>query len=106
MSDYENRKSHAEVQRALWTEWDPIGLRNGDPAGPSDEYDGYALIVRRELNSGSGEVGLARLLRKIETESMGLRPSPFETSLGAARRIRAVLKWRDPKRGYLTGRSR
>lgn len=95
MSDYDKQKSlYAEVQRALWTEWDPIGLREMDPPWSTDEYDGYAAAVLRALNSGSGEHGLAKVLRAFESEAMGI-DRPFTESLEAARRIRAVLNWRD-----------
>ncbi len=95
MSEYEDQKSlYRDVQRALWTEWDPIGVNTPDDPGPSDEYDGYAASVLRALNAGGGDVGLARVLDAIERESMGMG-RPFSEVLEAARRIRAVLNWRD-----------
>lgn len=70
MSEYEQQKSlYKEVQRALWTEWDPIGVNTHDDPGPSNEYDGYAAAVLRSLNSGEGERGLAR----FSTRSSGTR---------------------------------
>jgi hypothetical protein len=97
MSDYVQQKSlYSEVQRALWTEWDPIGLNAMDPSWSSDEYDGYAARVLRALNSAGGEHGLAEELQAIEREAMGIE-RPFADSLAAAGRIRAVLKWRDPQ---------
>jgi hypothetical protein len=97
MSEYAKQKSlYADVQRALWTEWDPIGVRS--LGGPADEYNGYAAAVLHELNSGSGEIGLARLLQQFETEHMGLEPRSLNQVLEAARRIRTVIGWTDPPR--------
>ena len=96
MGAYEEQKSlYADVQRALWTEWDPIGLNAMDPPWPSDEYDGYAAQVLRALNAGGGEQGLAKVLQEIERERMEIDRS-FAECVQAARRIRSVLRWRDP----------
>ena len=95
MSEYEQQKSlYKDVQRALWTEWDPIGVNTHDDPGPSDEYDGYAASVLRSLNSGEGEHGLAKVLHAIERDSMGI-DRPYADALDAARRIRAALNWQD-----------
>lgn len=96
MSDYEQQKSlYRDVQRALWTEWDPIGVNTPADPGPSDEYDGYAAAVLHALNAGGGEHGLARVLHEIERDSMGM-DRPYANILDAARRIRAALHWIDP----------
>jgi hypothetical protein len=96
MSEYTKRPSIlADVQRALWTEWDPIGLRASDPPGPPDEYDSYAGAVLNALNSGGGELALARVLAEIEVDRMGL-PSRAQADLIAdAKKIRLALAWKD-----------
>jgi len=95
MSEREQQESlYRDVQRALWTEWDPIGVNSVDYPAASDEYDGYAAAVVRALQSGGGEHGLAKVLRDFERLAMGI-DRPYAESLAAATRIRAVLNWSD-----------
>ena len=72
------------VAATLWTEWDPIGIRN--IGGPSDEYDSYAAGIVGLLKSGADEDMLIRHLQAIEVEMMGL-----EATDDARRGARALL---------------
>jgi hypothetical protein len=69
-----------------WTEWDPIGLREGDwrDMAGADEYDGYLLHAATRLQHGEPDSELIDYLVNIETEHMGLDASPTARSRAAA----------------------
>jgi hypothetical protein len=53
-------------------DWDPIGVSGS--AAARDEYDGYLGFVSEELRRGTSADEVARLLRFIRCERMGLPP--------------------------------
>jgi hypothetical protein len=62
------------VVRLLWTEWDPIGLREID--GPADEYECVADPVGERLREGASAAEIAAVLGSRASEHFGLRPDP------------------------------
>lgn len=75
----------AELRELLFSEWDPIGLRELADA-PHDEYDHYAGGIVRRLRAGSSDEELAALLEGYRSE-MGLDPAGG-LDLAFARRLR------------------
>ena len=61
------------VRRLLMDAWDPIGVRGVPEA--ADEYDAYVGAVGGMLHEGATEEELARYLRGIREDHMGLGPS-------------------------------
>jgi len=63
-----------------WREWDPIGLRTleggWESSSAADEYDNYLLHVAARLQKGEPDSPAVDYLVNIETEHMGLRPTP------------------------------
>ncbi len=57
--------------RALWCEWDPIGVLD-DPDWPRDEYDDYLQPTLQLLESGAGVSAIAQYLNSIVGESLAL----------------------------------
>ena len=66
------------VRRALWEEWDPIGVNDGGD-WPDDEYDSYAPAFARMLERGATADELFESLWALETEGMGLRGNAART---------------------------
>ncbi len=65
-----------ERVKRLLREWDPIGVRPGEPGGaPAGEYDSYAGDVLRMLASGCTVEALARHLGLCRARSMRLPPN-------------------------------
>jgi hypothetical protein len=62
------------VVRLLWTEWDPIGIRDVD--GAADEYDCVADPVCAKLRQGASAAEVAALLGSSATGHFGLGPDP------------------------------
>ena len=60
----------ARVDRVLWEDWDPIGVRA--LGGPEDEYSGYVGSILALLRSGATEAELSGRLAIIRCQSMGL----------------------------------
>ena len=63
-----------------WREWDPIGLRTSDGgwegSAAADEYDSYLLHLAGRLQKGEPDGPLVDYLVHVETEHMGLTPTP------------------------------
>jgi hypothetical protein len=82
-----NRRVPADGLRAideiLWRLWDPIGVNDMPEA--RDEYSSYAPGILGLLRRGADDEEIARHLRMIESERMGLHPT------SPAERLRAVL---------------
>jgi hypothetical protein len=57
--------------RALWCEWDPIGVLD-DPDWPRDEYDDYLQPTLKLLESGAGVSAIAQYLNSIVGDSLAL----------------------------------
>jgi hypothetical protein len=77
-------RGSGELRDLLYSEWDPIGLKE-IAVGSEDEYDAYVGQLGRRLRAGADEEEVAALLEHFRLE-MGLEPAelPVET----ARRIR------------------
>ena len=69
-SNLKNEQRRAQL-RALWCEWDPIGVLC-DPDWPRDEYDDYLGPVLALLESGAGVAELANLLNGIVGDQLAL----------------------------------
>jgi hypothetical protein len=76
--------------RALWCEWDPIGVLD-DPDWPRDEYDDYLRPTRQLLESGAGVGAIAQYLNNVVGESLALG----ETGVMSAQPIIFAAKLRD-----------
>jgi hypothetical protein len=57
--------------RALWCEWDPIGVLD-DPDWPRDEYDDYLQPTWQLLESGASVSAIAQYLNSVVGESLAL----------------------------------
>jgi hypothetical protein len=75
------------VIRLLWTEWDPIGLR--EIGGPADEYDCVADPIGAELRRGASAVEIAAVLGSSATGHFGLGADPASDGRAAD----ALLAW-------------
>jgi hypothetical protein len=93
MTDAGNAKHLiAAVNRVLFERWDPIGVRDMDPAWPRDEYEGYAAgVLGLVLHHASDDV-IAEHLAQIEHQWMDLIPSPLERRVRIAAEIRAAVE--------------
>lgn len=69
-SKYRARKIRTALRKVLMEHWDPIGV-SGEPEA-SGEYDGYVGGVYGLLAAHATDEAIARHLRKIEVESMGM----------------------------------
>lgn len=76
--------------RALWCEWDPIGVLD-DPDWPRDEYDDYLKPTLRLLASGAGVGEIAQYLNSVVGESLALG----ETGVMSAQPILFASRLRD-----------
>jgi len=68
----------SEIRRIGWRDWDPIGLGDGSPFGPStcaDEYDKYLLHVVSVLTQGGSRPEASAYLIEIATIHMGMSHS-------------------------------
>jgi hypothetical protein len=76
-----------------WREWDPIGLSTleggWEGSSAADEYDQYLVHLAARLQRGEPDGPLIDYLVRIETEHMGLSPSP-DTHLRASATVAAV----------------
>lgn len=72
MSKYQDRAKeyHNTINRALLSEWDPIGVC-GIPEA-QDEYNSYVPEIYKMLISGKSKPELFAYLWWLETEHMGL----------------------------------
>ena len=70
------------IAQVLMQAWDPIGV--ADVAEAADEYDSYAGRVYRLLAGGASESEVARFLRRVEVEEMGVPHVPEGRRLSAA----------------------
>jgi hypothetical protein len=71
------REIQRDIAAVLLNDWDPIGI--SDVPEAADEYDSYVGRIYRLLASGATATDLARHLRNIEVETMGLSGRPVET---------------------------
>ena len=69
-SDLKSEQRRAQL-RALWCEWDPIGVLS-DPDWPRDEYDDYLDPTLRLLESGAGVAELAHYLNTVVGDQLAL----------------------------------
>jgi hypothetical protein len=76
-------RGSGELRDLLYSEWDPIGLKE-IAVGSEDEYDAYVGQLGRRLRAGADEAEVAALLEHFRLE-MGLEPA--EPPLETARRI-------------------
>ena len=76
--------------RALWCEWDPIGVLD-DPDWPRDEYDDYLKPTLRLLETGAGVGAVAQYLNSVVGESLALG----ETGVMSTRPILFASRLRD-----------
>jgi hypothetical protein len=76
--------------RALWCEWDPIGVLD-DPDWPRDEYDDYMQPTWQLLESGASVSAVAQYLNSVVGESLALG----ETGVISAKPILFAAKLRD-----------
>jgi hypothetical protein len=81
------------IERVLWEDWDPIGVRAR--GGPSDEYDSYAPGVLGLVQLGAAEREIAAHLKRLEEELMRIEPTPDAHRRRAAARAQAAVR-RDP----------
>ena len=83
----ESRQRYREI-RALWNEWDPIGIAPSE-GGPQDEYDSYLGPTLRLLEQSAPTDEIEKYLGYIVGEYMGLgdeglaycRPQEFARKL-------------------------
>lgn len=69
-----------------WSEWDPIGLREGDwrdMDGP-DEYDRYLLHAAVRLQRGEADDAVIAWLIEAETGHIGIAGGPTTQSRATA----------------------
>jgi hypothetical protein len=71
LSKTDSRERWRQI-RALWNEWDPIGVTGGRV---DDEYDGYLGPTLRLLESRASVEELQRYLAQVTLERMGLSES-------------------------------
>jgi hypothetical protein len=84
--------------RALFCEWDPIGVVD-DRESPRDEYDCMVGPVMRLLESDASEAEVAAYLRDEVTNHLGLSPEHYDFQ-AVARRTRAWFqeRWAVPQK--------
>jgi hypothetical protein len=78
--------------RALWREWDPIGVyRDPESDCPPDEYDSYLGPCLRMLEQQDPTEELAKYLAYIVGEHMGLceTATAYPDALQFARKLQA-----------------
>jgi len=68
--------------RALWNEFDPIGVTE---LGPQDEYDACLAPTWRCLERGAGIAELAAFLQSLVRNRIGVEPDPDATERFARR---------------------
>ena len=79
----------AAVHEILITQWDPIGV--GREPRAQDEYDSYIPGIERHIRNGADRQRLARHLRNLERDEMGLSVTNIERSLMVAARLLALI---------------
>ena len=91
----DNDQSRQKIKeiRALWREWDPIGVYSDPDSGcPPDEYDSYLGPCLRLLEQKSSEDELAKYLAYVAEERMGLC-SPAEAYPAALQFAKRLSLW-------------
>jgi hypothetical protein len=92
----EDASAYEALDRLLFREWDPIGVRSMD--GPEDEYRGYLPEFWRLVTVGVPAESVADYLQRIECDRISIETSP-EHRLDIARKAAALLSaWRMPVR--------
>jgi hypothetical protein len=64
-----------EIERLLWEDWDPIGMRSSETA-QSDEYDSYAGHVYRLAAAATSTTKIEDYLTSVQLDGMGLQATP------------------------------
>ena len=85
----------SEIRRIGWRDWDPIGLGDGSPFGPSacaDEYDKYLLHVVTLLTQRASRAQACAYLTDIHANYMGLGHSDAEAAQRTVDSIAQYLK--------------
>jgi hypothetical protein len=88
------RKRRVEIRHILMSKWDPIGV--SDVPEAADEYDSYIGDVYELLNCSATDEKIAKYLRWVETERMGLTDLkgnpllPAEVRAGAVAALQAL----------------
>ena len=77
-SKLESRARWAQL-RALWNEWDPIGVHPGS-GGPLDEYDSYVGPTMRMLEGNESSPRLVEYLSWAVGEHMGMEQSGVDAN--------------------------
>ena len=89
--DKEQSRQRIGEIRALWREWDPIGVYSDPDSGcPPDEYDSYLGPCLRFLEQPGSEQELAKYLSYIVGEHMGLgdgSAAVYDDSLAFSKRL-------------------
>lgn len=96
-----------ELRQVLYWRRDPLGVSDAFP-NTADEYDRYAPQIVSALRAGAAEDDIAKILRTIEREQMGLSHVPTER-LGTSRcryGRQGRRLWRDPVTEKLLAASR
>lgn len=77
--------------RALWNDFDPIGVRSRSH-GLEDEYDSYIDPTIRLLSRGSSREELNTYVAEVVFREMGL-PETSELSDARSRFVERLLSW-------------
>jgi hypothetical protein len=64
-------RNQLRAVEGLLRKWDPIGALVNEPS-PPDEYDTYAPLVLKQLQSGADVERLAQHLTEITTAEIGI----------------------------------
>jgi hypothetical protein len=88
-------RSDIDALRALWCEWDPIGVMS-DADWPRDEYDAYLGPTLSHLSHGTSAEQLERYLAQVTLEEMGLSETPA-ARLDRLTFARRLLSWYESK---------
>ncbi len=91
--------ARAEVRQVFMSKWDPIGVR--DTPGAADEYDNYINGVLRLLMENAGAERIAKYLKDIEVDRMGLtdlQRNPLLPEAVRAEAVEALLELREAQR--------
>jgi hypothetical protein len=88
----------SRVNRILYDQWDPIGVR-GD--APEDEYESYVPVLVRLARGEDAVAAIAAQLGTLESGAMGLKTSSDAHRRGVAEQVVAAVRasgWQPPAR--------
>jgi hypothetical protein len=83
-----SRKIRVQIRHVLMSKWDPIGV--ADEPCAADEYDMYIGDVFELLRGAATDAEIAKYLRWVETERMGLTDESGNALMPEATRAVAV----------------